>query len=466
MRFPLPIITLLAFSIATTAFSESRALLVGVGRYQDSRIRALPGIDKDLELMRQFAVKLGYRESLIKTLWNEQATLENIRSALRTHLVAGVGPQDKVLIYFSSHGSQIRDQAPMDEADGKDEVLVTYDASTVNGLSNVLVDDELSTLLASIPSMQVTVILDSCHSGTATKSMAVLLNRSRGDYDGGSFEPKFYSYSELDSLPIAKAGVADSSFLSKVGPTRSNFFGLSAARDDQFAQATPDGSLFTKALVEEAMRVPTDQPITGRRVFAGGAQGTASYISRAPQKISQDPVTSGSSEIGELDMRVGIRMDSNGEELFKKWSGVVLQSGAPVIVEANQTQFRPGERLTLSFRAPMKGFVHVIYIAEGRSKATLLYPNQWQTENAVEAGQVISLPNPGVLYPAAIPAGLTKQKNMIVVLISPKSRNVFRDGVTEAALKTLTESETAALARNFALEADYAAGKVEVWIQR
>jgi len=461
------VIAFVALTIAPPVFSESRALLIGVGRYQDARIRSLPGIDKDIELMRQFAVKLGYKDSQIKRLWNEEATLENIRSAIRTHLTAGVGPQDKVLLYFSGHGSQVPDQAPIDEADAKDEVLVTYDASTANGLSNVLVDDELSTLLASIASKQVTVILDSCHSGTATKSMAQLVAVSRGDYEGVSLEPKFYAYPELEALPIAKAGVTDLSFLSKAGANRSNFFGLSAAKDDQYAQATPDGSLFTKALVEEAMKIQAGQPITGRRVFEGGARGTARYIAGFPAgRIAQDPVTSGSNEIAELDMRLGAVSQPDGEDLFKKWSSVVAQSGTQIPVEASQTQFRPGERLKLNFRAPIKGFVHVLYIAEGAKNATVMFPNRWEPENAVETGQVISLPNPGARYPAALPAGLTRQKNMIVVLVSPKSKNLFRDGVTEGALKTLTELETVQLARDFPVEADYAAGKVEVWIQK
>ncbi|MCK5897076.1 MAG: DUF4384 domain-containing protein, partial [Cocleimonas sp.] len=74
------------------------------------------------------------------------------------------------------HGSQVPDDnGEPDEKDGKDEVIVNVDAIFRGGiLNNVIRDDELHILLKKIEKegAYVTVIMDSCHSGTIAKSIS------------------------------------------------------------------------------------------------------------------------------------------------------------------------------------------------------------------------------------------------------------------------------------------------------
>jgi hypothetical protein len=71
---------------------------------------------------------------------------------------------DMVLVYITTHGNSINDDIPpIDEKDGKDEILVMYDGY-VNKQSYVW-DDLLNFFLTMIKSKGLCLIVDSCHSG-------------------------------------------------------------------------------------------------------------------------------------------------------------------------------------------------------------------------------------------------------------------------------------------------------------
>ena len=88
------------------AHAESRALLIGVGDVQG---HPLPAIDLDIDNMKKVAVIMGFKPDDIKVLFNEQATAADVRQALGTWVKAGGGPDDRVMIYFSGHGTRVPD---------------------------------------------------------------------------------------------------------------------------------------------------------------------------------------------------------------------------------------------------------------------------------------------------------------------------------------------------------------------
>ena len=84
-----------------------------------------------------------------------------------TWMRKGVEAGDRVILYYSGHGSFTPD-LDGDEPDGVDEVLVTHDVRrvTLNGkraLTGVVTDDRLASLVAAIPSDNVLIIVDACH---------------------------------------------------------------------------------------------------------------------------------------------------------------------------------------------------------------------------------------------------------------------------------------------------------------
>lgn len=154
--------------ISQSALAENRVLLVGIEQYQFVAPK-LNAPKNDVANMKKLAVDLlGYKTGQITTLLDQQATKEGILSRIKTELIAKTNAGDKVLFYYSGHGYQIKD-TNTDEADNKDETLVSYDA--LSDGSNMITDDELRKLFDQITDRKVTIIIDSCHSGTMVRGL-------------------------------------------------------------------------------------------------------------------------------------------------------------------------------------------------------------------------------------------------------------------------------------------------------
>lgn len=91
-------------------------------------------------------------------------------------LVGGSTAGDRLVFYYSGHGSQVVD-VHGDEPDGKDETICPHDFAT----SGMMTDDDLRTALGDLPAgVNLDVILDSCHSGTGTRELASLAAAPEG----------------------------------------------------------------------------------------------------------------------------------------------------------------------------------------------------------------------------------------------------------------------------------------------
>lgn len=140
---------------------DYHALIVGVADYPGT-INDLNYPDDDANDMMN--ALLGYPNwewSNIQLLLDSNATKTNISNAI--NLWNTQADQDDVCVFFfSGHGTNGTDVAPIDELDGVDEYLCAYD-------SNIR-DDELSNWLAALPTTNVIVILDACYSGGEIRS--------------------------------------------------------------------------------------------------------------------------------------------------------------------------------------------------------------------------------------------------------------------------------------------------------
>ena len=237
---------LMLLAMASGAWGEDRVLLIGVGRYAQFDEK-LNGVSLDIDMMRELAQLLGFKSQAIKVLEHENASTDKVYSAVENWLIKGVGPEDRVLFYFSGHGSQIPDENN-DEKDQFDEVLLLYDVaikaqSRPQTLTGVLVDDDLNTMLARIQSRNILVILDACHSGSATRSLR-LNPRSISVNDA---QVKFFSYS-----PYVQTGSGQDSFDVLDRKTSAEisrrYVAIAACRDDEKTISTSQGSIFTLGL--------------------------------------------------------------------------------------------------------------------------------------------------------------------------------------------------------------------------
>ena len=150
------------------AAGVKRALLIGINHYKS--VPGLQGSVNDVETMREIlTTRWGFAARNITVLTDEGATREKMLAALN-QLVQESGPDDTVYFHYSGHGSQVQDLNG-DEADGLDETIVPQDGRSGNVPD--IVDDELDVIFSRLRARSAVIVLDSCHSGTATRAIDI-----------------------------------------------------------------------------------------------------------------------------------------------------------------------------------------------------------------------------------------------------------------------------------------------------
>ncbi|MCX6033048.1 MAG: caspase family protein [Chloroflexi bacterium] len=153
---------------------EKRALLIGIDEYPHfAQSEQLHGCINDVELMAGILQhKFGFPPRNITMLKNKEATRAGILAGM-DGLAGQVTQGDVVLIYYSGHGSQMRDREE-DEPDGWDETIVSYDGGRdkPDQIPDIT-DDEIYERLLRLTAVtaNVTFIFDSCFSGTIARDV-------------------------------------------------------------------------------------------------------------------------------------------------------------------------------------------------------------------------------------------------------------------------------------------------------
>ena len=384
-----------AAATATAAPSQSPrtprhlALLVGVGNYFQ---RAANGPHKPWprlqveEEIRQYAGVLerhyGFAHDDIWVLLDQAASKQGIKDAFH-RLSETARPGDTVVFHFSGHGQRLPDDpVEPDEPDGLDESLVTYDAtdqSIGKGEQANIRDDELAGWLRQLADRMrpasgqpvqgsITVTLDSCFSGSATR---------------GSWTPRGRDWEPAQDGPRPAPRVQPSaypqgqSFLSEEGSNRSlnGINVITAARADQVAWEHNGQGAFTSTWLRFLAQ--------SHRSVAPTYHAAAQHISLELQAlgVDQEPqalgeatrrIFSSTSQAGQpLDVRV-MRDAQNTLWLSEgEVHGVTLSSryglypaGAPVLDATTQqaeaevdllTPFSARLRLRPSSQKPLPG---------------------------------------------------------------------------------------------------------------
>ena len=142
--------------------SIKRALLIGVGDYL--MWPSLSSNYNDVQrLNRLLQTKFEFFEENIVTLNGSAASKSSIIQCLK-ELVAKTEPNHVAVLTFSGHGGRFDDKKKLS---GYSETIVPYDADDT--IDTHICDNELRAILESFQTANVTVILDSCHSGGATR---------------------------------------------------------------------------------------------------------------------------------------------------------------------------------------------------------------------------------------------------------------------------------------------------------
>ncbi|MBT3421812.1 MAG: DUF4384 domain-containing protein [Bacteroidetes bacterium] len=330
--FQFTILLLISFQLIAVQTSPKKiALVVAVAKYPKSGGWSQISSDKDIPLITNALESQGFDD--IQLLTDEDATKSGIIQAIET-LIAKSNKGDIVVFHFSGHGQQIQDDNGDEKDDGYDEAIVPYNAQVryqpgVYEGENHLRDDELDILFSRLRERlgkegNLLVILDACHSGTATRGMA----KTRGTMSKMAKE----GYNPLNS-GHQEVGMADVDKTNKtssrgVGNDLASMIVLSGASPQQLNYETKDdegnsvGSLsyaFSRAVrksgkntsyrgffeeikVDMSVLAPNQQPqIEGNidvTIFGGEAVDQKAYLSIEKWKDENTLIVNGGSLIG------------------------------------------------------------------------------------------------------------------------------------------------------------------------
>jgi hypothetical protein len=143
-----------------------KAVLTGINRYK--HISHLRGCINDVQNIRRLLIEMfAFSDKDIHVLTDDEVTKERIVDEWEW-LTGKAKPGDNLVFHFSGHGSYVED-LDGDEDDGADELLCLYDMD-FNDPDTYLLDDDMRKLTEQVPAgAYLTVILDQCHAGTATR---------------------------------------------------------------------------------------------------------------------------------------------------------------------------------------------------------------------------------------------------------------------------------------------------------
>ena len=160
--------------------SERRwALLIGIDEYPFCPPELqLHGCVNDLNVWNDVLTSPSFGFAFpadgIMQLVNAQATHDGILAAF-DELAEKVGPDDVVFVQYSGHGSQVPATVPGSEGDNLDETIVPCDARNPaeHGPRKDITDNQIHQKLLALTAKtpRVTLVFDSCHSGSVTRDM-------------------------------------------------------------------------------------------------------------------------------------------------------------------------------------------------------------------------------------------------------------------------------------------------------
>jgi Tol biopolymer transport system component len=180
------------WNLAADGFGGQRwALVIGISEYADTEIPDLRFAAQDAEAVAEFlrtpqAGIGGFSDENLLLLRNEEATFQNIRTALRSWLRQST-PDDVIYVFLAGHGLP-------DPNRPEDLYLVPHDARLDNFSATAIPMDEFQRDLDRLDSRATIVFTDACHSaGVGTGVRALGANRINDVF--------------LDRMDVARGGL-------------------------------------------------------------------------------------------------------------------------------------------------------------------------------------------------------------------------------------------------------------------
>ncbi len=459
------------------------ALIIGVSRYADPATPPLPGARIDKHSATQMAQAMQVPLDNIRYLQDAQATGNSIRQAIQ-ELTDKVQEGDRVFIHYSGHGTRFKDPT----AGGCVEALLAYDGGSSGTLTNREMADMLKTITNKTDKLF--VMYDACHSGGLLQTASVVRTRgiSNGN-DEGQLRPKFSNISEECGRPV---NIKTRGLLGEVtakGGLPQDIIHVSASRDNEISfDDELKGGLATQFMRDCMLRDAKDADNSGalsmeeikqcaqekinRRmandanfkphnlVLSGNASFVPAWFSQtnplslvaaptpamttattvaavlaapialpvvAPAPASQPLATPAAVAVPVAGVGT-VAGHLSGEQALAQMFDQ-RDAKRRILFSAGKEQLKIGhDVLDLSVQSDRAGYVYVALAGSDNQSLYLLFPNDLDQNNKVEAGQKLLLPRPNWRVKAAGPAGT----DHLLVMVADGPRDLTPLAVNKA----------------------------------
>lgn len=484
----------LLLSLASAAFAEPHALIMTIGAYKGG-IPPLLGVKYDADSASAIAKRMGVKDSNIRIYRDDQLTLQGMRNAF-AELEERVGEGDQVFVYYSGHGGRERVQDPEDrcaeslitvngdpftdnelEAQLKrlsakaQKMIVFLDACHSGGVTTRAVGGNRNPLVAP------KYFSRSVASGEICEKPVNILRRSltvQSRSAGSGANNYVYIAAARDaevSLDMPnKGGVATQAWrdcITGAAVDRDGSGGLSAdeirtCAQDRINVMLKDVQGFlphnvtiagnSNAIIAFAERpavaIPAALPITAPAALpvtppapvaqvppSRPQQTAAAPVAQPPRPLpaaqpAAQPAPVPAPPVSAMPAAFYTLQDIYNSRDDRRV--VTLQSGKPA--------FRiNSDDVTFSLTSSHAGYVYLLMVGTDGKTFDMLFPNQLDTNNTIEAGQTIRLPRPAWQIKAGGPPG----KNHILAIVADAPRDYSKIGMTPAGPFSMVQASVA-----------------------
>ena len=419
----------------TVPTPEKHALLIGIGynHLEPGRGRLFGPLNRDLPRVEKLLKNtFGFKAQNLKLLTERDATKQGILDALESHLVQRVKPGDFAVLYYSGHGSRMPSGTP---GEPYDELLCPVDFGSKAGMAiNPITDKTLKTYLdriaAKVGPENVLVILDSCHSGTATRSLLEGL-AAQGGADQAVVVPRHFpadSYWEMNesrAITGTRAGGDDLAFGGTSEETMKHVLIAGCDRNETSKDNSDFGGFLTYSLCNALEKNPQASYATIMETVSATVAGMMRELN-AKAKLPltpQSPQLEGPLQLKKRPVLTAFKAENPvvapppppppppplvNNQIVSAVGGTPIVPVIPLdglnqigpiqlSVELNQREYREGEKLTVTVKADRDCYLRV-YNVNPQGRATQLFPNLFQTDNFVKAAQSVVIPAGGAKF--------------------------------------------------------------------
>jgi hypothetical protein len=261
------------------------ALLVGINDYQDS---PLNGCVTDTYLQQQLLIhRFGFNPKDILIVTDQQATRQGILTAFEEHLINQAKAGDVVVFHFSGHGEQVRDpdcDVPptcLNTAFVPIDSTLPGDAASQGGVVPDIMGHTLFLLMDALKTENVTVVLDTCHSGGGTRGNFKVRSR-----DGGSKLQAIDNELTYQQQWLSKLALKPEEFKERRRKGVAKGVVLASTQPNQLAADAPFSDFyagtFTYLLTQYLWQQPTSESFSSAIANVGRSTTRSSFTKQVP----------------------------------------------------------------------------------------------------------------------------------------------------------------------------------------